>query len=101
MKTLNIHINSQLQNIEVTVKNGAAFTRAIISGDYKNFEFTTNATDLDRIKKYAVKNGNDNNSNYGKWYAHCNGFSMDLFVNYSGELRLNTYRPYGSSTKQN
>jgi hypothetical protein len=99
MKTFTININNELQNIEITVKNGAQFTRSIIAGDYKVFSFTTNEKDLKRIKKFAIKNGNDNNSNFGKWYAHCNQFSMDLFVDYSGGLRLNTYRPYGTTTK--
>lgn len=99
MKTFKININSKLQNVEITVKNGAQFTRSVIEGEYKVFNVTTNEKDLLRIKKYAVKYGNDNNSNKGNWYAHCNGYSMDLCVNYRGDISINTYRPYGKETK--
>jgi hypothetical protein len=95
MKTLKINIHPKLEGVEITVKNGAAFSRAIIEGCFKNFSFTTNEEDLKRIKKFAVKYGNDNNSNRGHWYAHCNGYAMDLIVDYKNNLQINTYRPYG------
>lgn len=95
MKTFNININSKLQDIEITVKNGRAFTDASIRGEYKNFKVLVNEDDLARIKKYAVKYANDRSSNRGNWYCHCNGYSMDLFVDYKGTVMINTYRDYG------
>lgn len=97
MKTFVIDINPKLENIEMTVKNGALFTRCVLKGKYKTFNVTTNSFDLKRIKQFAVKFGNDNNSNKGHWYAHCNGFAMDLMVNYKGDITINTYRPYGKT----
>jgi hypothetical protein len=91
MKTFTIDINTELKNIEITVKNGRLFTDSMIQGAYKTFSVSVNEEDLNRIKKYAVKNANDKSSNRGIWYAHCNGYSMDLFVNYAGEVRINTY----------
>ena len=95
MKNLNINIHPQLKNIEITVKNGAKFTRDIISGEYEIHDIKISEHDLQRVKKFAIRNGNDNSSNYGKWYAHCNGFAMDLFIQHNGYCRINTYRPYG------
>ena len=94
MKTFNININSELKDIEITVNNGAAFTRSIIKGEYEVFNVKVSPTDLKRIKKYAVNNGNDNYSNKGKWYAHCNGYSMGLMVRYNGHVSINTYFGY-------
>jgi hypothetical protein len=99
MKTFKININSKLQNIKVTVDNGRKFTDACIRGEYINFNVQVDEQDLKRIKKWAVKNANDKSSNYSKWYAHCNGYSMGLFVNYQGDVRVNTYRGYGKETK--
>ena len=98
MKTFIININSKLKDIEITVKNGAKFTRDIIKGKYSTFKVEVNEADLKRIKKYAVKYGNDNNSCRGSWYAHCNGYSMDLVVNYLGEVSINTYAEYRKDT---
>jgi hypothetical protein len=98
MKTFKIDIHPTLKNVEVTVKNGAEFTRALISGEYSNFQFTTNENDSKRIKKFAIKSGNDNCSNKGKWYAHCNGYAMDLLVHYNDSFSINTYRPYGKNS---
>jgi len=96
MKTFIIDIHPNLENVEITVKNGANFTRKLIKGKYNNFYFTTNDYDLKRIKQFAVKKGNDKSSNRGNWYAHCNGFAMDLCVMNKGKnLSINTYRPYG------
>jgi len=98
MKTFNINIHPKLENVSVTVKNGSKFQKNLIEGNYKSFQFTTTDSDLKRIKKFAVENGNDNNSNRGDWYAHCNGFAMDLLVTNKGKfLFLNTYRPYGQT----
>jgi hypothetical protein len=94
MKTFKVDIHPKLRNIEVVVKNGAAFTRDSIRGTYKYHSFTTNWYDSARLKEFAIKYGNDNNSNKGAWYAHCNGFAMDLMVDHKGNLMINTYKPY-------
>ena len=100
MKTFKINISSKLENVEITVKNGAHFSKALIQGEYSNFEFKTNELDAERIKKFAIKYADDKSSNMGCWYAHCNGFAMDLIVLNSGKnFQLNTYRPYGKSSK--
>lgn len=97
MKTLKINIHPELKEVEITVKNGRAFSEAAIKGDYKTFSFTTNENDAARIKAFAVKYGNDNNSNKGHWYAHCNGYAMNLVANYDNQFSLNTFRVYGRS----
>jgi len=99
MKTFKININSKLQNIEVTVQNGRKFTDACILGEYESFDVLVDNHDLKKIKKWAVKNANDKSSNFGKWYAHCIGYSMGLFVNHQGDIRINTYRGFGKETK--
>lgn len=97
MKTFIIDINNDLHGIEITVKNGRQFQQCIIGGFYHEFSIMVNSDDLERIKKYAIKNGDDNSSNKGNWYAHCNGYSMGLFVDYTGHVSINSYRPYGRS----
>ena len=99
MKKFTININLELTDIEIIVKNGRKFTDAIIKGEYELFEITVSELDQNRIKKYAIKNGNDNNSNRGSWYAHCNGYSMDLFINYAGRISINTYAEFRKSNK--
>lgn len=95
MKTFTININSKLTNIEITVKNGRKFSEAAIGGRFERFDVKVSPEDLLRIKKYAVKKADDKSSNRGHWYAHCNGHSMDLMVNYQGDISINTYRHYG------
>lgn len=96
MKAFTINIHTELKNVEITVKNGRLFSENAISGNYKKFNFTVSENDAKRIKEFAVKHGNDNSSNKGNWYAHCNGYAMDLMVTQSGKsFSLNTYRPYG------
>ena len=57
---------------------------------------TTEYSDAQRIKDFAIKNGDDKSSNNGKWWAHCNGYAMDLNVTEAGKkMSINTYRPYG------
>ena len=58
--------------------------------------FSTNEEDAKRIKQFAVKKGNDKATCRGNWYAHCNGYAMDLCVTNAGKnFSINTYRPYG------
>lgn len=100
MKSFTINIATGLEGVEVIVKNGRKFQEAIIAGAYKTFEFTTNEEDAERLKKFAVKKGDDKNSNRGNWYAHCNGYAMDLFVGNAGKtFSLNTYRNFGRNSK--
>lgn len=97
MKTFTIDIAPQLKDVTFTVNNGAEFERCLIKGNYRTFQIKVCDTDIQRVRQYAVKHGNDNNSNRGRWYAHCNGYSMDLIVNYSNFVQINTYRPYGKA----
>lgn len=100
MKHYTIDIHPSLKNVGFLVKNGAAFERAIIEGDYKRFVIIPDACDVKRIKAFAVRFGDDKSSNRGNWYAHCNGFAMDLLVTNAGKnYEINTYRPYGKSVK--
>jgi len=94
MKKFTVNINSKLKNIEITVRNGRKFSEAAIQGTYTVFDVEVSDNDIKRIKEYAVKNGNDNNSNNGKWYAHCIDYSMGLFVAYDGRVHINTYADY-------
>lgn len=98
MKHYTIDIHPNLKKVGFLVKNGAAFERAIIEGDYKRFAIIPDACDVKRLKKFAVRFGNDKSSNRGNWYAHCNGFAMDLLITNAGKsFEINTYRPYGKS----
>lgn len=98
MKTFTIDINPKLKNVEITVKNGSKFTRSVIEGAYKVFQIEISEHDLKRVKKFAVKYSNDKSSNRGNWYAHCNGYSMDLTVANKGKyITINTYRTYGAA----
>ena len=96
MKTYTIDIHPNLKDVTIEVKNGAKFERAIIKGEYEYFDVKIPCElELKRIKKFAIKHADDYCSCKGRWFAHCNGFAMDLFINYKGEVRINTYRPYG------
>lgn len=95
MKSFTINIHPKLQNVSFSVKNGRKFTDSIVKGEYKTFSIVISDQDLKRVKQFAVKIADDKNSNKGHWYAHCNGFAMDLIVHYDGRARINTYRPYG------
>lgn len=93
-------IHPALDSVTFAVKNGKAFSEALVSGKYKTFEIFADGEDLDRIKKFAVKYGDDKSSCRGAWYAHCNGYAMDLCVTMAGKhITLNTYRPYGRDSK--
>ncbi len=99
MKNLTITINEELRDINITVANGRKFTDAFLSGEYHKFNISVNNADLERIKKYAVKNADDKSSNKGNWYAHCNGFSMGLMVTAQNEVTINTYVTYRRESK--
>lgn len=99
MKTFTINIHPKLENVTITVKNGRKFTDAVINGTYERFSIQVSEEDLKRIKQFCVKYGNDNKSNKGQWHAHCNGYAMDLTVFYTGHVSINTYRPYGKTSK--
>ena len=99
MKKFTININSKLKNVEITVKNGRKFTDSIIRGEYEIFEIKVSDYDLKRIKKYAVRNANDKSSNGSNWYAHCNGYSMDLSVWYNNQVQINTYFGFRSERR--
>ena len=96
MKTYTINIHPELKDVTFSVKNGKAFEKALIAGDWKTFEIQVSESDLKRVKQFAVRYGNDKSSNRGNWYAHCNGYAMDLIVAIAGQrISINTYRPYG------
>ena len=100
MKNVTINIHPELKNVTFAVKNGKAFTDTLVSGEYKTFIIFAEGEDLERIKRFAVKHGDDKSSCHGNWYAHCNGYAMDLCVTQAGNhITLNTYRPYGRTSK--
>jgi hypothetical protein len=94
MKKYTIDIHPKLKDVTFTVKNGAAFERALIAGHYGMVGIQIAPEDIIRVKKFAVKFADDKNSNRGNWYAHCNGYCMDLFVDYNGQANINTYAGY-------
>lgn len=97
MKSFRIDIHPELRDVEVIVKNGEQFSRHLIKGDNYPVEFQTNEFDLNRIKKFAVRYGNDKSSNRGYWYANCREYAMNLSVYGAGKyLSINTFRPYGA-----
>lgn len=100
MKSYTINIASGLKNVGITVKNGRRFEQAAISGEYATFFIEVAEKDIKRVKQFAVKNGDDKSSNHGNWYAHCNGYAMDLCVSNRGRhITLNTWRGYGRDRK--
>ena len=95
MKTFFIDIHPELTGVEVTVSDNKLFEQSMKDGRFHQFEFTTNELDAKRLRQFAVKNGNDNNSNNGDWYAHCNGYCMNLIVEDSGKkFSINTCKSY-------
>lgn len=97
MKTYNIDIHPQLKSVTFSVKSGRKFEQSLIKGSYRRFKIDVTDKDKKRVRQFAVKNGNDNSSNRGNWYAHCNGYAMDLMVTNAGKVFfINTYRPYGT-----
>lgn len=100
MKTYTINIHPKLENVTFTVKNGRRFEESLIKGDYKNFFIEVSEQDIKRVKQFAVRFGNDKSSCHGHWYAHCNGYAMDLCITMAGKyISINTWRPYGKSEK--
>lgn len=100
MKKYTINIASKLQNVEISVKNGRKFEQAAISGEYGIFYIEVAEKDIKRVKQFAVKYGDDKSSCRGNWYAHCNGFAMDLCVTNAGKhISINTWRGYGLDKK--
>lgn len=100
MKTLTIDIHPQLKGVEITVKNGRRFSESLIRGEYENFLIEVSDKDIARVKHFAVHMGDDKSSCKGNWYAHCNGYAMDLCVTNKGRyIYINTYRPYGRAYK--
>lgn len=88
-------IHPELQNVTFSVKNGKRFEEALKSGEYCQVQIQVSEEDLKRVKQFAVRKGNDKSSCYGLWYAHCNGYAMDLCVTCAGKyITLNTYKTY-------
>jgi ribosomal protein L31 len=100
MKTYTINIHPELREVTFTVKNGKKFEAALMRGSFDHFEIKVDPKDIDRVKKFAVKFGDDKSSCRGSWYAHCNGYAMDLCVTSAGQyVYINTYRPYGATRR--
>lgn len=100
MKTFTINIHPSLKNVTFSVQNGRKFVDDLVSGRAANHLITPDVESLERIKRVAIKYGNDYSSNRGNWYAHCNGYAMDLCVSNKGaEVTINTYRPFGAARK--
>lgn len=101
MKTYTIDIHPQLKNVTFSVKNGRRFEAAIIKGEYGDFYIEVSDQDIKRVKQFAVRHGDDKSSCHGNWYAHCNGYAMDLAVTCAGKyISINTWRPYGRAYKK-
>ena len=95
MKTFTIDIHPELQKVTFTVTNGKKFEESLASGDYRVFYINVCESDIKRVKQFAVRKGNDKSSCHGNWYAHCNGYAMDLCVTCAGKhISLNTYKSY-------
>lgn len=94
MKTFKINIHPKLKDVSFTVKNGKKFTENIVTGSFCQFSINIDPKDIERVKKFAIEHGDDKSSNNGSWYAHCNKYAMDLFINYNGSATINTYRPF-------
>jgi hypothetical protein len=100
MKTYTIDIHPYLEGVKFTVKNGKKFEESLIRGEYKEFRIEVCDEDIKRVKQFAVKCGDDKASCHGNWYAHCNGYAMDLYVTCAGKyISINTWRPYGRPSK--
>lgn len=100
MKRYCIDIHPYLKQIHFSVRNGKRFEDYLIKGEYHDFLIDIDDYDLYRVKNFAIKYGNVKSSNNGNWYAHCNGYAMDLCVTNSGKyISINTYRPYGRANK--
>lgn len=100
MKTFVIDIHPQLKGVEIRVNKGRLFSESLIKGEYNDFIIEVAEKDIKRVKKFAVHYGDDKSSCHGNWYAHCNGYAMDLLVaNRGGTITINTYRPYGRARK--
>lgn len=100
MRTFNINISPQLENIEVRVKNGKKFAENLIKGEFYKVTFTPNEVDFKRIKSYLIKNADDFNYK-DDWYLHCNMYNMDICLSKSGICSINTYRPFGNHKTRN
>lgn len=108
MKTYTIDIHPHLQGVTFSVKNGRAFEKALIAGEYKEFDIQPDEESAIRIRQFAIKHADDKSSNHGCWYAHCNMYAMDLIagrvINKTAgyayyHYHINTYRPYGRTNK--
>ena len=100
MKSFCIDIHPRLENVRFTVKNGAQFSRDIISGSYGQTNINIDSNDIKRVSRFAIKYGDHKASNRGKWYAQCTTFAMGLLVTNESNIRkvsINTYRPYGTT----
>ena len=100
MKTFKIDIHPHLCDVEITVKNGRLFSDYLIAGKFGTFYVEVAPQDVSRVKKFAVKYGDDKSSCRGNWYAHCNGWAMDLCITCAGKhISINTARYYGRASK--
>jgi hypothetical protein len=99
MKTYTLDIHPELKNVTFTVKDGKKFEELLRLGKYNRVFINVSEKDMKRVKQFAVRKGNDKSSCHGNWYAHCNGYAMDLCITGAGKyISINTYRPYNRSS---
>ncbi len=95
MKTLSINIHPELKDVTVTVKNGKLFQECLNNGIGRTFIIDVADKDIKRVKQFAIRKGNDKSSCFGNWYAHCNGYAMDLCITNRGKyITINTWKGY-------
>lgn len=90
MKTFNIYPLGK--DYPILVKgNYSAYMRSLEKGEFKTFYFETVENPY---KKLIIRASNDRSSNEGQWFAHCNGYNMNIVLNKSGLISINTYADY-------
>ena len=99
----NFYIYPLGKDFPILVKgNYSAFIRSLEKGEYQTFRFEI-AENI-YFKKMIIHSANDRSSNRGKWFAHCNGYNMNLVLYYNNIISVNTcayYRVISTKPRKN